>query len=208
MKNKTLLVITHKYLPKTVPVTHRIKGLINNLADYSWNCYVLTMHNVLNRENTFKKNSDRIKVESILSIDTKKHLSFRGKHLGIFTYPDSYILYAIPALLKGYNVVKNEIDIIFTTFPVATSHLIGFFLSKLCNKPWIADYRDPMTQDDYPFDSTQRMIWKYLDRKFVTNARYLIFTTESSKNHYISVYPFIRKDKCCVIPNGYSEEDN
>ena len=45
---------------------------------------------------------------------------------------------------------------IWSTYPIATAHLIGAELHRKTGLPWIADFRDPMAQDGYPADP---VIW-------------------------------------------------
>ena len=41
---------------------------------------------------------------------------------------------------------------IWSTYPIATTHLIAAELQERSGLPWIADFRDPMAQSDYPAD--------------------------------------------------------
>jgi hypothetical protein len=50
-----------------------------------------------------------------------------------------------PALIRQYRP-----DAIWSTYPIATAHLIALTLQKLSGLPWIADQRDPMLDDSDP----------------------------------------------------------
>src|SRR5205807_7222199 len=39
------------------------------------------------------------------------------------------------------------IDVIFSTYPIPSAHVIGSLLSRFSGKPWVADFRDPMWDD-------------------------------------------------------------
>lgn len=60
-----------------------------------------------------------------------------------YIFIDSYILWLPFALVKSLRIIKKEkIDVIYSTVPEFTSHIVGFCLKILTKKPWVADYRD------------------------------------------------------------------
>ena len=54
-----------------------------------------------------------------------------------------------------------------STYPIATAHLIGFVISRVSRRPWIADFRDPMFDDDFPRDPMQRRAHSRIERDVV-----------------------------------------
>lgn len=87
---------------------------------------------------------------------TEKKLTFRKKIMQTICYfekiicqcifIDYYILWLPSALFKGIKIVKKEsIDVIYSTVPEFTSHILAFCLKILTKKPWVADYRDIWT---------------------------------------------------------------
>ena len=48
--------------------------------------------------------------------------------------------------------------------------LIGLSISRIFKKPWIADFRDPMVQENYPSDPVKSRLWKWIEKKTVLNA--------------------------------------
>jgi len=77
----------------------------------------------------------------------------------------------------------------------------------LTGKPWVADFRDSMTEDNYPREGWRRVLWRWIERQAVNRASRLIFTAASTRRMYLERYPHLSPAKCVLIPNGYDEED-
>jgi len=117
----------------------------------------------------------------------------------------SWTLGAVPAALRKMRQTKS--DVIFTTFPIATAVWIGLILHRLSGKPWIVDFRDSMTEDNYPRDSTTWRLWRWLEGQAILRASLLLFTAESAIRMYRQRYPHLPAEKCLLLPNGYDESD-
>ncbi|MFZ2431302.1 MAG: glycosyl transferase family 1, partial [Lutibacter sp.] len=80
--------------------------------------------------------------------------SFFGKILQYiranYFIPDARKYWVKPstAYLRKY-LKSNKIDVVITTGPPHSMHLIGLNLKKELNIKWIADFRDPWTEIDY-----------------------------------------------------------
>ena len=65
---------------------------------------------------------------------------------GNFFIPDSRIGWNCFAFKEAKKVIsENKIDVIITTGPPHSAHLVGLKLKKYFDIPWIADFRDPWT---------------------------------------------------------------
>ena len=59
----------------------------------------------------------------------------------------------IGAVREGLRLIDEyKPDAIWSTYPIATAHLIGAELHRRSGIPWFADFRDPMAQEGYPAD--------------------------------------------------------
>jgi glycosyltransferase involved in cell wall biosynthesis len=94
-----------------------------------------------------------------------------------------------------------------TTFPIATAILIGLVLNVLTRKPWVVDFRDSMTEENYPPEKYRRKLWRWLERQAMHRGSLFIFTAESACEMYRSRYPHVPSQRFVVIPNGYDEND-
>jgi len=149
-----------------------------------------------------------VNVIRAFGLDSQRHLSLRGRYLRTSALPDrwaSWLAGAIPAGL--YNIRKNNIDVILTTYPVASAVLIGYFLHVFSGKPWIVDFRDSMTEEGYPEDPLARRTYQWIERKAIRHGSRLIFTAPSTVRMYLERYPTLSPDKCLLLPNGYDEPD-
>jgi glycosyltransferase involved in cell wall biosynthesis len=122
--------------------------------------------------------------------------------------PDRWASWLVGAVPAGIRVTRQfRPDLIWSTYPIATAHLIGLTLHRITGIPWVADFRDSMTEDYYPRDVLTRRCYQWIERQAITSSVCLIFTTPSTLEMYLSRYPDLNRQRCRVIPNGYDEED-
>jgi glycosyltransferase involved in cell wall biosynthesis len=181
------------------------------LPEYGWQPSVLTVNPRAYDQTDPSLLTDipaSVDVHRVFALDSQRHLSFRGRYLKILALPDrwvSWILGAIPAGLKLLR--EQEAHAILSTFPIASAILIGWLLHRLTGKPWIADFRDSMTEPHYPQDPLTWRVYRRLERIAVREAAALTFTASSTVRMYLERYPELSPTRCSLIPNGYDEED-
>lgn len=140
------------------------------------------------------------------ALDAARHLSIGGKYPGLLAVPDRWSSWWLPAVLVGLREIRRQRpDLIWSTYPISTAHLIAGTLSRLSGLPWVADFRDPMVSAEYPSDRIQRRLWQRLEARVLRNAAACVFTTERAAQNYRQLYPAAAA-KCHVIENGYDEE--
>lgn len=141
------------------------------------------------------------------ALDASRHLAFRGAYPKLIALPDrwaSWILGAIPSGLAA--VRRHRPQVLWSTYPIATAHWIGLCLHSLTGIPWVADFRDSMTEPGYPSDPTVNRVYRWIERHAVTQAARAVFTTPGARRMYAERYPQLPGDRWAVIPNGYDEE--
>lgn len=149
---------------------------------------------------------ERTRVVRANALDTARHLAWRGKYPRLLALPDRWSTWTLPAILAGLREIRQtRPDLIWSTYPIATAHLIGGALSCLSGLPWVADFRDPMINRDYPSDRLQRRVWLWLEAQVLRRASACVFTTAAAAKTYAECYPE-QAVKCVVIENGYDEE--
>ncbi|MFT4582899.1 MAG: hypothetical protein ACI915_003596 [Gammaproteobacteria bacterium] len=142
-----------------------------------------------------------------LSLDTVKHLSIFGKYPGRLAIPDRWITWLIPAVIMGYaHIRRHKPKIIFSTYPIATAHLIGYVLHRLTGIPWVADFRDPMAQDGYPTDLPTWRAFAKIEKRVFKHAHRIVFAAPGALDYYRERFPSEISAKGVVIENGYEEE--
>ncbi len=109
-------------------------------------------------------------------------------------------------LYKSANqyLKSNNVDaIIATGEPFVLFHYAAL-LSKKYSTPWIADYRDPWTQDNKRGDNIIRKLWdKFLEKKTLKNAA---FVTTVSSLFKQEISTLINKQQIHIISNGFNAE--
>lgn len=141
-----------------------------------------------------------------LALDAARHLSIQGKYPRLLALPDRWSSWWPSAVWAGMREIRRtRPDLIWSTYPISTAHLIGGTLSRLSGLPWVADFRDPMINRGYPSDPLQRRMWQWLERRVLRDAAACVFTTASAAQTYAERYPE-QAGKCHVIENGYDEE--
>lgn len=122
--------------------------------------------------------------------------------------PDDQILWYPFAARKGLEIMKeHRIDVIFSTSGPYTNHLVGRYLKRKTGKAWIADFRDPWTQNMHHTNARWRAkLEERLERQVLRESDCLLTVTQSFANNFKQKYPKEIK-KLEVIHNGYDRED-
>ena len=157
---------------------------------------------------TSKKEIDKVKGGFISTKEKQNTFSKITTWVrGNFFIPDARKFWVKPSVkyLKAY-LVNNDIDIVITTGPPHSVHLIGLELKKLLGIKWIADFRDPWTNIDY---YSKLMLTKWADRKHhklerdvIESADKILIVSKTWKNEL----SHIAGDKIEVVTNGYDTE--
>jgi glycosyltransferase involved in cell wall biosynthesis len=145
-------------------------------------------------------------VRRAFALDAARHLSIAGRYPGFLARPDrwhSWLLGAVPAGLKLIRDTRP--DAIWSTYPIPSAHLVGYWLSRLSGLPWVADFRDPMAHDGYPADPVLWRSFAAVERKVFARAARFTFTTPGAARLYAKRFP-AAADRIRVIENGYSED--
>lgn len=80
--------------------------------------------------------------------------------LGPFEFPavDAALYWALAIVPGCLRLIRREkIDLIYSTSFPYSDHVAGYLLKKLGGKPWVADFRDPWTQNA----SARNQGWRY-----------------------------------------------
>lgn len=126
-----------------------------------------------------------------------------------FAIPDAEVLwlpFAFPA--AGRLISFDKVNVIYSTSPPVSSHLLAMQLKARYRLPWIADFRD-LWADHYDFKNRpliNRTIIKDMEKAVFINADRIICNTRGMQELYENKYPFA-KNRLVYIPNGFDEND-
>jgi len=114
--------------------------------------------------------------------------------------------------MKGLKLTRRfRIDALWSTYPLATAHLIALALHRLTAIRWVADFRDPMvetdplTGDQHPRDPTLRRIHGWIERRTMRSCDAAVFTTPGATAMYAERYAALNP-RIATIANGFDEE--
>jgi hypothetical protein len=142
----TLFCISHIFPPKINPLANRVSKLLSGFQK-DWNIIGLT-----DTENAFLNNSTKIYIvkpwtpQLIIDILNKLKLN---KFLDLFIWPDKSVFWVLPALIKGYQIIKQEKPDVMLVFMMPYSASItGIILKWLTGVPLIFNLNDSITCTD------------------------------------------------------------
>jgi glycosyltransferase involved in cell wall biosynthesis len=180
------------------------------LPEFGWQPIILTAHPRAYRNtgnDQINEISDQVIVHRAFALDTSKHLSFMKRYPRILSLPDRWVSWLIGAIPVGlYLIKKYKPDVIWSTYPIATAHLIGFGLNRITNIPWIADFRDPMVDAGFPSEPLLRHSYQWIEEKTITHCKRAVYTTPGAVEDYKLRFPTIPHSRFSLIENGYDED--
>ncbi len=127
---------------------------------------------------------------------------------GNFFIPDPRCFWIRPSVkfLKKY-LEENPVDLIVSTGPPHSMHLIGMRLAKKTGLPWVADFRDPWTKMFYfkhlKLTGLVQNIHHKLEKKVLDRADCVVAVSPLVQDEFNSM----THSKVSLITNGYDEED-
>ncbi len=145
-------------------------------------------------------------VRRAFALDTARHLALGGRYIGAMARPDRWVSWKFAAVREGMRLIRDfKPRAIWSTYPIATAHLIGAELQRRSGLPWLADFRDPMAQEGYPADPLTRRSFLAIEEHTLRTARFSTFTTPGAARTYLARYP-VAPERVAVLENGYDEE--
>ena len=210
MANNILMIAYHYPPVAGSSGVHRTLKFTEYLPEFNWNPIVLTV-NSRAYEHTSSGQLHQIPksvlVKRAFALDTARHLAVRGSYFTYMALPDRWVSWWFSGVVSALRLIKqNRVKVIWSTYPISTAHLIALTVHKITGLPWIADFRDSMTEETYPADKLQRKVFRWIERHTVKNCTYAVFTTSGTKRMYAQRYPDIDDEKWVELSNGFDEE--
>ncbi len=210
MSKRALLIAFHFPPQAGSSGIQRTLSFSKHLGKYGWEPMVLSAHpRAYAQQNPSQLASvpDGLVVRRVFALDTKRHLGYKGRYAEALALPDRWISWWCGGVPAGLALIrKYRPQVIWSTFPIATSHLIGLTLHRLTGLPWVADFRDPMLQPSYPTSAIQRRIYGWIEAQTIKRCKVAVFTTHSAMQVYRKRFPQLPAAKFTVIENGYDED--
>jgi len=229
---KKILIISYSYPPSNVPSAQRPFSLAKYLDKDKYNVTVITCSNAdtpLGIDSSFNESLPKVKLIKIKTKFGSEATKFRNSGMAdtkngllaniknkLFLIGASYIL-PDKAIFWYPNVIKylkrnkeiiNNTDVVFTTSPLFTNHLIGKYIVKK-NKAirWVADFRDFHFVENWSKKNGVKSFFnKKIELNVIKNANVVTFISEAMMNVYSQFYIGF-ENKFKFIYNGFDLDD-
>jgi glycosyltransferase involved in cell wall biosynthesis len=137
--------------------------------------------------------------------DAQRHFSVRGRYPRVLAWPDRWSSWIVGGLSAGFRICRRDRpDVLYSTYPTPSSHVIAWLLHRLTGIPWVAEFRDPMVEENYPANATERRLRRFIEGRIFRHAARIVVVTESARALYTGR---ARRGPGFVvcIPNGYDD---
>lgn len=207
MAANSVLLIAFEMPPARSAGVQRPYRFAEYLLELGWDPYILTA-----TSDVYQRFDHELQVPAALAgriyrakaSDISKKIAIAGRSPDFLAVPDRFWPWYFPAVELGNSLVRDKnIQLLWSTYPVMTSHLIGRKLSLRHQLPWVADFRDPLQCHYNPAYQHFNRIQRYLERKVMLQASKVVTTCEAAAQLYRRIYPQLPADKFNVIENGY-----
>lgn len=193
----------------------RTLALARHLDKHGWHPTVLSVQPRAYEQVSSAQLNDipgNVQVRRTWALDATHAFSVKGRYWSRLTVPDRWANWWLSAVPAGLQLIRSRrIDLIWSTYPIATAHRIASTLSRMSGLPWVADFRDPMVEQDpltgewTPGNPALRNARLRIERDAARHARKLVFCTDSARNIVLDRYPDVAPGRCHVVSNGYDE---
>jgi len=213
---KNLLWISYEFPPFQGAEGILSAKLIKHLSILGWKCHVVT---IKTSTSNLSDNTLLSELHSTVSIHRTyslepwpinyilNKLNINPKWIYLVDHRIGWLPFAVN---RSKKVLKKEkIDAIVSRSTPVVSHLIALKLKSLTGLPWIADFSDPWTQNQY-FVYPNKYIRKLngkLEYKVASSADAIVFRANYAKLQFLEKYKMIPETKVKVIPNFYDSAD-
>ena len=192
----------------------RTLGFARHLPEAGWQPLVLSASaGAYAQKGQLEAGDCQLTVRRSVALDAARHLSLRGRYPACLALPDRWSSWWLSAVPAGLAMIRRyRPDAIWSTYPIATAHLIGLTLQKLSGLPWIADQRDPMLDDSdpqapYPPHPRVHRLHGWIEQRIAARSAAIVCTTPGAIAAHRRRLAQVDAGRFCLIENGYEEAD-
>lgn len=210
MTDRTVLLIAFQFPPmRGSSAIQRTLRFAQHLPKFDWHPIVLTATPRAYESVSDGADADTgtIEVHRARALDAARHLSLLGRYPGRLAVPDRWMTWKYSAIPAALRLIRaRRVGVVWSTFPIATAHAIGLEVARRSGLPWVAEFRDPMWQGDYPPDPRVNRAWKQLETKVFEHANRVVTTTPGAARDYRRRFPHYGDTNIHVVENGFDEK--
>ena len=156
---------------------------------------------------------DGMPIKRALALDAARHLSLWNRYPTALAIPDRWVSWRYTGPRAALKLIRQfKPDAMWSTFPIATAHLVAASVARKTGLPWIADMRDPMVELDpysgieYPENQDIRESRLKIENDIMELAAKVVFCTDGSRSICLDRYGADCSSRFTVIPNGFDED--
>jgi glycosyltransferase involved in cell wall biosynthesis len=204
---KRILMIAYHYPPmRGGSGIHRTLAFTRHLPQLGWQPVVLSVSTGAYPDCCHAEAVPPIPVHRSFALDAARQLAVAGRYPSLLAQPDRWVSWWLSAVPAGLRMIRQyRPQFIWSSYPIATAHLIGLTLSRLTGVPWIADQRDPMIDTGYPPDPRRRRIHSWIERQAMRYSAAVVCTTPGAVHDLSRRFPQTDQRHIALIENGYDE---
>ena len=211
--NHALFVVFHYPPEASSSGVLRTLKFSRYLEEYGWRVTVLTL-----ARDAFEITDEKLEAQIPASIrvvrtrylNTRRHLAIRGIYPAILAVPDTWIGWYPWAVAAGRRIMTEDpVDLVYSTSPHPTAHLIARTLAKRAQVPHVADFRDPWHEDPPEPGTPAVVAWfaPRLERMVMKSAAHVVTSTTQLRDTLRERYADDGPAKFTATLNGYDEAD-
>jgi glycosyltransferase involved in cell wall biosynthesis len=204
---RKLLVVANPYPPMASAGTTRVVRFLRHLPDEGWEPSVLAAR----AEGPAAVPPD-VRVARAAVPWPKRLLGGGRRSTKINRWvavPDPYFAWVGPAVAKGREILARErFDVILSSSPRASTHLVAAALSAHAGLPWLADYRDPWSTYQFRRYPTRahRLAHEKLEAWALGRAAAVTAVNRPIVDDLVARHPWLQ-DRARVLPNGFDRAE-
>lgn len=212
---KNLLMVSYFFPPMGGAGVQRVLKFARYLPGFDWMPTILTAqpaNNVLLDTSLAAEIPDEAAILRAKGLTLSRRIPWRLRSwiINWLLVVDEQIGWYRPATALGrYELSKSKTAAIFSTSAPYTSHLVGMALKRASGLPWVADFRDPWSDNPsrtYP-TFIHAKLNRYLEKKVCMQADKVLVTTPESRTAITKRFPEVSREKIVYLPNGFDSTD-
>jgi len=217
-----VLFITYMFPPLSGAGVWRNLKYAKYLSNYGWKPIIISADESINYEKDYSLLKEIPEETNVFRISHKgrsRVWQYIRTNLKLdYDFPDTFKTWFLPAYKLAKEILlKEHIDLIYSSSAPFISHFVAMKLKQEFKIPWVADFRDPWTGNDFINQHYTEYLIKPL-RKYLFSkiwqaedsilniANKIIVVTWKHKQQLYDQHE-ISSGKIKVITNGYNEED-
>lgn len=203
---RVLMIAFHLPPARGASGAQRTLGFARHLPACGWQPHLLSVHPRAYTEREAEIPTLETPITRAPAWDASRHLAIAGKYPRFAALPDRYSSWWPGAVAHGLALIRRlRPQVIWSTYPIATAHLIALTLHRITGLPWVADFRDPMIFPFHPATPEERNAFAWIEARAVARSSRIVLAAPGMADYFHDRHPGIDEHKLSIIPNGWDE---